>query len=132
MLTGFAKVGGRLNRAVNMPSAWKQKSGSGFDRLKVEALAHGATDRDLVKAEAAIKIAYTEFSWAKADVCYLIGWFNGGAPWAEEEYLIARRREQLPHVNWWAWDHLALLRWAAMPLPPEVARAHFRRLGRAA
>ncbi len=62
---------------------------------------------------------------------YLIGLFNGGAPWVEE-YLIARLREQLPHVNWWAWDHPALLRWAAMPLPPEVASAHYRSLGRAA
>ena len=131
VLTGFAKVGGRLNRAVNMPTAWKQKSGSGFDRIKVEALAHGATDRDLAKAEEAIRIAYTEFSWAKADVRYLIGWFNGGAPWVEE-YFIARLREQLPHVNWWAWDHLALLRWAAMPLPSERAWAWRRRLGRAA
>ena len=98
--------------------------------MKVEALAHGATDRDLVKAEAAIKIAHTEFSWAKADVRYLIGWFNGGAPWAEE-YLIARRREQLPHVTWWAWDHLALLRWH-LPLPVERTGAWYRRLRRAA
>ena len=131
VLSGFAKVGGRLNRAVNMPAAWKQKSGSGFERILVEALAHGATDRDLTKAEEAVKIAYTEFSWAKDDVRYLIGWFNGGAPWMEE-YRIARLREQLPHVTWWAWDHLALLRWDAMPLPVEVAGGGYRRLGRAA
>ena len=99
--------------------------------MLLQALAHGATDRDLTKAEEAVKIAYTEFSWAKADVRYLIGWFNGGAPWVEE-YRIARLREQLPHVTWWAWDHLALLRWDAMPLPVEAARGHFRRFGRAA
>jgi len=116
---------------MNMPAAWQQKSGSGFERMLVEALAHGATDRDLRKAEEAVKIAYTEFSWAKADVRYLIGWFNGGAPWMEE-YRIARLREQLPQVTWWAWDHLALLRWDAMPLPVEVAGGQYRRLGRAA
>ena len=57
--------------------------------------------------------------------------FDRVTPWVEE-YLIARRREQLPHVTWWAWDHLALLRWAAMPLPSERAWAWRRRLGRAA
>ena len=84
-----------------------------------------------MKAEEATKVAYTELSWAKADVRYLIGSFNGGSPWAQE-YLIARLREQLPHVTWWAWDHLALLRWVAMPLPAERAWAWRRRLTRAA
>ncbi len=66
-----------------------------------------------------------------ADVRYLIGWFNGGAPWMEE-YRIARLREQLPHVTLWAAPHLALLRWDAMPLPVEVAGGHYRQPGRAA
>ena len=120
VLTGFAQVGGRLNRAVNMPAAWKQKTGSGFDRLKVEALAHGATDRDIDKATAAIRIAFEEFSWAKDDVRYLIPWFNGGTPW-REEYLITRR-ESLPHRTFWAWDHLPLLAWP-LPLPAEATHA---------
>ena len=112
-----------------MPAAWKQKSGSGFDRLKVEALAHGRIDRDLVKAEAAIKIAYTEFSWAKADVRYLVGWQDGGSLW-DDEFLIVQR-EALPHTNFWAWDHLALFRWR-LPSPVERTGAWYRRLRRAA
>ena len=47
-----------------------------------------------------------------------------------EEYRIAKLREQLPHVTWWAWDHLALLRWDTMPLPVEVSRGQYRRLGK--
>ena len=130
-LTGFSQVGGRLNYAVNMPTAWRQKSGSGFDRLKIEALAHSVTDHDLNKALIAIRIAFDDFSWAKADVEYLIGWFNGGAMWIDE-YLIAAVREGLD-VAWWAWDHLKLLRWGAMPLPVESARGYSRDLeGRAA
>ncbi len=129
VLTGFSKVGGRLNRHVNTPSAWQQKSGSGFDRLKVEALAHGATDRDVDKAAAAIRIAFEEFSWAKADVRYLIPWFNGGTPW-REEYLITRR-EKLPHRTFWAWDHLSLLSWP-LSLPVESARAAVRGRSRVA
>ena len=109
-LTGFSKVGGRLNYAVNMPAAWKQKSGSGFARLKIEALAHSVTDHDLDKARIAIQIAFDDFSWAKADVAYLIGWFNGGAMWVDE-YLIAAVREGLA-VAFWAVDHLKLLRGA--------------------
>ena len=129
-LTGFSKVGGRLNYAVNMPTAWRQKSGSGFDRLKIEALAHSVTDHDLNKALIAIRIAFDDFSWAKADVEYLIGWFNGGAMWIDE-YLIAAVREGLD-VAWWAWDQLKLLRWGAMPLPVESARGYSRDLeGRA-
>ena len=54
-----------------------------------------------------------------------------GAP-RVEEYLIARLREQLPQVTWWAWDHLALLRWDATPLPVEGAGRRYRRFGRAA
>ena len=123
VLSGFSKVGGRLNRAVNMPAAWKQKAGSGLDRLKVEALAHGATDRDVAKAEAAMKIAYTEFSWPKRDVRYLIPQFNGGTPWTAE-FLIAGR-ESLPERTFWAWDHLGLLDWP-LPLAAEARRSSVR------
>ena len=112
------------------PTAWRQKSGSGFSHLKIEALAHSVTDHDLDKARVAIRIAFDDFSWAKADVTHLIAWFNGGAMWIDE-YLIAAVREGLK-VAWWAWDHLKLLRWGALPLPVESARGYSRDLvGRA-
>ena len=48
-----------------------------------------------------------------------------------DEYLIAAVREGLK-VAWWAWDHLKLLRWGALPLPVESARGYSRDLvGRA-
>lgn len=105
--------GGRLNHAVNIPSAWKTKTGSGLDRMKMEALSWGATYRNLDKAKETIKWPYTApQGWPKADSRYLIPIFNGGCPW-EQEYLFCRK-EGLPHINFWAWDHISLL---SVPLP---------------
>jgi hypothetical protein len=39
--------GGRLNRAVNLPSQYLAQAGSGLDRLKMESLSWGSTYRNL-------------------------------------------------------------------------------------
>jgi hypothetical protein len=105
--------GGRLNNAVNIPAAWMTKTGSGLDRLKMEALSWGATYRNLDKAKETVRWPYTTpEGWPKADARYLIPVFNGGCPW-EQEYLFCRK-EGLPAINFWAWDHFSLL---SLPLP---------------
>jgi hypothetical protein len=73
--------GGRLNRAVNLPSQYLAQSGSGFDRLKMEALSWGSTYRNFANAQAAIGFPVTTpASWPVTATAYLVPWFNGGVP----------------------------------------------------
>ena len=110
--------GGRLNAAVNLPAAWKQQSGSGFDSLKIEALSWGATYRNLDLAAEAITFAAGTLGWPLANLAYLIPWFNGGCPWPTEYQLTATLGT--PLIHFWAYDHLALMSW---PIPlPEPTR----------
>ena len=114
----------QLNRYVNLPAEYQQKSGSGLDRLKMEALSFGAVDRNINEAQQAARFPYTApLAWAKADVRYLIPWFNGGCPWTNE-YLVAGR-ERLPNLSFWAWDHLNLFGWP-LPLPVEARKSVMR------
>jgi len=116
-------LGGRLNRAVNLPTEYEQKSGSGLDRLKMEALAFGSAERHLERAKEAIRFPYTDpLSWPKADVAYLVPIFNGGCPWSRE-YLYAVN-EAVPVVNLWAFDHVCLLSWP-VPLPTNPKHLNF-------
>ncbi len=116
--------GGRLNAAMNLPAAWRTKQGSGLDRFKVEALSWGATYLNLTLAERAITSALTApFSWSPDDVAYLVPWFNGVCPWRHEFHTASTRGLGL--INFWAYDHLALMSWP-LPLMPPVRRA-FRR-----
>lgn len=109
--------GGRLNRRVNLPTEYEQKSGSGIDRIKMEALSWGSFYRNIDNAKASVQFPYTApLSWAKADVVYLVPIFNGGCPWPRE-YLFARK--EIPLINFWAFDQLCLLSW---PLPLPAAK----------
>lgn len=113
----------RLNRYLNLPAQWETKSGSGLDFLLMEALSYGAVDRNLNNAMLAVRFPYTApLSWDKADVGYLVPWFNGGCPWARE-YLIAVN-EQVNRVGFWANDHLHLMGWR-LPLPVNRRRSRF-------
>ncbi len=115
--------GGRLNAAVNFPSEWRTKAGSGLDRFKVEALSWGATYLHMDLAHQAIVFALTNpMSWDKADVAYLVPWFNGTCPWPREFALASSRGLQL--INFWAHDHLALMSWP-LPLPKWLQRSCF-------
>jgi hypothetical protein len=115
--------GGRLNAAVNLPSQWRAKAGSGLDRFKVEALSWGATYRNLDLANESVMFACNgAMSWAPADTAYLIPWFNGACPWPSELQLAAGSGVGL--INFWAYDHLALMSWP-VPFPTPVRRSLF-------
>lgn len=115
--------GGRLNAAVNLPPEWKTQAGSGLDRFKVEALSWGATYLNMDLAHQAIVFALTNpMSWDKADVAYLIPWFNGICAWPREFALASSRGLQL--INLWAYDHLILMSWP-LPLPKWLQRSAF-------
>ena len=120
-LTPVAKLGGSLNRYINLPSQWMARSGSGLDRFKMEALAFGATERNMTLAKQAMSVAFTSpLTWPLANTAYLIPIFNGGCPW-QTEYLSALNFS-LPSLNPWAFDHFCLLSWP-MPLPKQPSSA---------
>lgn len=113
--------GGRLNAAVNLPAEYTSKEESGLDRFKVEALSWGATYLHMGLAQEAITFALTgPMLWDKADVAYLIPWFNGTCPWPREFGLASSRGLHL--INFWAYDHLALMSWP-LPLPSWLQRS---------
>ncbi len=115
--------GGRLNAAVNLPAAWRTQAGSGLDRLKVEALSWGSTYRNMDLAMQAIVFPLsTGMSWPLAATAYLIPWFNGACPWTSE--FLAASRAGLGLINFWAYDHIALMSWP-IPLPSPVRRSFF-------
>jgi hypothetical protein len=115
--------GGRLNAAVNLPSAWRTKATSGFDRFKVEALSWSAQYHHLDLAEEAIYFALTSpMSWDTADVAYLVPWFNGSCPWPAEFRFADSRGIAL--INFWAYDHLAMMSWQ-LPIPSPIRRSFF-------
>lgn len=113
--------GGRLNAAVNLPSQFMTQEGSGLDRFKVEALSWSATYLNMDLVQEAIVFALTSpMSWSTADVAYLVPWFNGTCPWPREFALASSRGLQL--INFWAYDHLALMSWP-LPLPSPLQRS---------
>jgi hypothetical protein len=113
--------GGKLNAAVNLPPQYLTRQGSGLDRFKVEALSWSATYLEMDLARQAIVFALTSpLSWDKADVAYLVPWFNGTCAWPREFGLASSRG--LPLINFWAYDHLALMSWP-IPLPSWLQRS---------
>ena len=116
--------GGRMNRAVNLPSAWNTKAGSNLDRMKTEGLSWSAFYRDNTKAAETVLFPYTVLSWSKSDTRCLIPWFNGGCHWPKE-YLFCVS-QGTPVVNFWAFDHAVLLSWPTSPLPAPKRRVTSR------
>ena len=113
--------GGRLNAAINLPTAWMAKETSGFNRFKVEALSWGSQYLSLTLADQAINLAMSApFSWQAADVAYLVPWFNGTCPWPHEYHFASTR--SLGLINFWAYDHLAMMSWP-LPIAPPVRRS---------
>jgi len=119
-VTNAFGIGGRLNHYVNFPAEFEAKDGSGLDRLKMEALSFTSQERNFDKQKASITFPMTAPNrWPRDSVAWLIAWFNGGCPWTRE-YQFATNAVAL--VNFWAFDHLALLSWP-LPLPTGTARA---------
>ena len=107
--------GGRLNTAVDFPAAYESQSGSGLDRLKIEALSWGSQYRNYDNIKLAIQFPATSpNAWAAAQTAYLLPIFNGGCPYPKE-YLYALGRS-IPLIVLFAVDHLVLLDWP-FPLP---------------
>ena len=115
--------GGRLNARVNTPAAWTAKTGSGLDRIKMEALSWGSFYRHRDRAAQAFAWPTTApRNWPAADVAYLLPVFNGGCPWPAE--FLEARNAGVPSLTFWAFDHLALLSWP-LPLPRNGSGAKF-------
>lgn len=73
-------------------------SGSGLNRMMMESLAFGATERSLTLAKQAIKFpTTTPLTWPIAETAYLIPIFNGGCPWPLE--FLAALGAGMPLVN---------------------------------
>lgn len=111
---GVFSLGGALNRAVNLPTEWESKTGSGFDTLKMEALDFGAWTRNLNLARTAMRFPLDR-GWPADSVRYLVPVFRPASAW-EREYAMARS-EGIPVVNLWAYDHVCLYN-----LPTAVPR----------
>jgi hypothetical protein len=119
-VTNAFGIGGRLNNYVNFPAEYTAQATSGLDRLKMEALSFGSQERNFDKLKISITFPMTApNTWSSDSVAWLVAWFNGGCPWTRE-YLFAENMVGL--VNFWAFDHLALLSWP-LPLPTGASRS---------
>jgi hypothetical protein len=97
--------GGRLNRFVNLPVEWQEKASSGFDFVKVEALAFATGMRNLDLAGEAVGL-FQSFGWPFASLRYLVPVFGTATPWTRELALV--RGAGIPVANLWAFDHVCL------------------------
>lgn len=104
---GPFSVGGRLNHAVSIPATFHSAGAAPFDMLKVEALDHQVSSRDQNRARVASQFAFTApFSWATAR--YIVGVYNGGAPWATA---IQESDSRINCFVPYAMDHVCLFSW---------------------
>ena len=119
-VTNAFGIGGKLNNYVNFPAEYTAKATSGLDRLKMEALSFSSQERNFDKLKTSMTFPMTlPNAWTADSVAWLAAWFNGGCPWTRE-YLLASGIVSL--VNFWAFDHLALLSWP-LPLPTGTSRS---------
>jgi hypothetical protein len=117
-------VGGQLNRYVNLPIEYQQQSGSGLNRLKMEALSFGSQERNFAKAYEAMTFPWTApMAWTRATSAYLIPWFNGGCPWDREWLAVSDAAVNPSWIGFWAIDHLCSFGW---PLPLPVRHSTFQ------
>jgi hypothetical protein len=113
--------GGRLNRAVNLPSQYLAQSGWGLDRLKMAALSWGSIYRNFTNAQAAIAFPVTApGSWPVTATAYLV---PGGCPWTME--YVCALNQSIPLICFWAFDHFCLFSWP-LPLPKVLGCVVFQ------
>ena len=117
---GISGVGGKWNFFINTPSMISDHSSTDLDLLKVEALAHGVTDRDNDRARVASNI-YKSFNWPPAKVSYMLPILNAGCPW-QREFHIAEE-SQVSNITLWAGDHYFLFSWPEIPPAEKFATA---------
>ena len=106
----------QLNWYVNLPAAWKQKTGSGFTSFLCEGFQFGSIDRNVDEVARCAAYPFRELSWPAGDCGYLMGLFNPGWPWQRE--FLASRRQLSSIVKIWAYDHICLYG-RGLPLPSE-------------
>jgi hypothetical protein len=116
---GVNKVGGRLNRFVNLPVEWESKSTSGFDFFKTEALDFGAWCRNLDLSRAAMEFPLKNLSWPLDSVRHLVPIFRYGYAW-EKEIDIAIGAG-IGVINMWAFDHVCIF--GLPPTPNATGRS---------
>jgi hypothetical protein len=102
---GIHKLGGKLNRFVNLPTEWESKATAPFQRMKTEALDFGAWNRNLDLAKTAFELPL-ELGWPAASVRHLVPIFRPGYAWQKEVEMALAKGIQV--VNLWAWDHICL------------------------
>lgn len=98
-------TGGQLNYYVNLPVEWQQQPTSGFDSLKVEALAFSTGMRSLDLAREAIDL-FPSLGWPLGSLRYLVPVFGIATPWERELALVWAAG--IPLANLWAFDHICL------------------------
>jgi len=98
-------LGGRLNYAVNLPAEWRLQSTSGLDTMKVEALAFGASLRDLDLVRETVNL-FQSFGWPGSALRYLAPVFGSATPWHRE--LALAIGAGIATNNLWAFDHICL------------------------
>jgi len=109
---------------VNLPAEYQHQSGSGLDRLKMEALSFGSQERNFAKAYEAMTFPWTApMAWTRATSAYLIPWFNGGCPWDREWLAVSDAAVNPSWIGFWAIDHLCSFGW---PLPLPVRHSTFQ------
>ena len=102
---GVHQLGGPLNLAVSLPTEWKLKETSGFDRFRIEALDFGAWSRDLTLATDSLRFPL-ELGWPPSSVRAILPIFRGGYPWWRElRYALDLNFEA---INLWAFDHIGI------------------------
>ena len=116
-LAGINQLGGSLNRFVNLPVEWEQKQTSGLDRLKIEALDFGASNKNMDLVKTAIRFA-VDLGWPRDSLRYLVPIFKAAYPW-EKEYRTAKGLGYAA-VNLWAFDHICIF---GLEINPPAARA---------
>lgn len=102
---GVHRLGGPLNRFVNLPAEWTSKVQSPFHRFKIEALDFSAWSRNLDLCRQTMEFA-AALDWPRESIRAMIAVFRGGTPWRKEA-AIAR---QLGYgaVSLWAFDHVCI------------------------
>jgi hypothetical protein len=121
---GMHRLGGKLNRFVNLPAEWEDKAASGLDRFKLEALDFGAWSRDLDLVHAALVFALRQLRWPKDSLRHLVPIFRPASAW-EREALMALG-EGFAAVNLWAFDHLSIY---GLALRPALGIGSAKRFG---
>ena len=99
------QTGGQLNRFVNLPVEWLQQPISGFDTVKVEALAFSSGMRDLDLGSRGDG-AFPLFWLATQCPPYLVPVFGLAAPWERELALVWGAGIRIASL--WAFDHVCL------------------------